>query len=84
MDRFSYSITSNPYTNYIAFCVEKGNLYLSHVLEDDFLGKDLDIWLLVITPKMSNLKTLEIFACHKGRFSENYLQVQKTGRTGPG
>ena len=46
--RFSYLSTSNPYTNYIwyqlhliAYCVKKGDLHFSYVLEDGLLEKYL-------------------------------------------
>ena len=45
-----------------AYCVKKGNLHFSHVLEDD---------LLVITPKSQNKKFfIEILPAQKGGFQE--------------
>ena len=56
---------------------QKGNVHISHVLEDDLLRK-----YLVITPnvKIINYKILEIFACPKIRFSGNCLSKRQVVR----
>ena len=63
----------------IAFCVKKGNLQFSHVLEEGLLGQ-----YLAITPKKAKLKILHRNLCLSKEVSFTKLPfrklpVQKTG-----
>ena len=63
----------------IAYCVKKGILHFSHVLEDGLLGK-----YLVVTLHMSKLKILHRKFCLSKKKVFRKLSVQKTGGSGPG
>ena len=44
LSRFSYSASSNTYTDYVhlvAYSAKKGNLHFNHVLKDSMLVKDM-------------------------------------------
>ena len=80
--RFSNSATSikSEYKLHsIAYCVKKGNLNFSHVLEDGLLGK-----YLIVIPKKSKLKILQlkIVASPKTRFSGNCMSKRWAGADG--
>ena len=60
--------------NSIAYCIKKGNLHFSHIIENDLLGK-----YLVFTPKSQNWKFfIENFTC-PNRFSGNWLSKRQAG-----
>ena len=81
--RFSYLVLiyfkSLYQLHLIAYCVKKGNLHFSYVLEDGLLGK-----YLVITPHKSKLKNHNRNFCLSKQVVFRKLPVQKTGRTDPG
>ena len=79
-DLASQLLLLSPYQlHLIACCVKKGNLHISHVIEDGLLET-----YLVDTLKKSKLKILHRNFCVSKKQVFRKLPVQKTGRMGPG
>ena len=72
-----YSLLCQLYL--IAYCVKKGNLHFSDVLENGLLEK-----YLVFTPKELKVKILHRNFCLYKKEVLRIMPVQETGRTGPG
>ena len=60
----------------IAYCVKKGNLHFSHVIEDGLLEK----YSIIIQKNQNSKFFTKIFARPKKRFSGNFLSKRQVGR----